>query len=556
MTTLLDIKRELMLLESQETRDELLLMELDPVVDAINKLESVCLDIEISQFRTSVRSIEQDLEALGAGRKHSLLTQAYNRVRKLLTKRQDHDRTIAIQQESLELSMRALEHSSRSFSKAALKKKSTISGMEEPVLPPELQLLKDLCGIKFIFIASGTYSIGPERSPYDLEEGIWISQDLITTKHCVCASRIPTRLSVTPIPPQVLSFNSVNHVPRGLLESGDQGYEIVDGKNNSHAGVNLNEPLELPFYFANRFAREVGCTIPSWQHWECATRGPNGYAYPWASNIMDEDHIYIDEKTKEITSFGKYSVLPSQPFGLMGVCSHRPEWNTAQCDLGLPTKGVHHSPFRSDPPASHCLRKITSRSDLTTTHWPFWEERCATFRLCFAVTRPPVPVSRESLFLNRFPATSSALLEAMSNTLKKDEMNVFQIMGRAEYEDTSKGLLAWPSRGVSCFVDAARDIRAVQFHNGYCVLAPSRVEYETYKGPLYESGETVPFDGAPTTFGFFEGWTAHAFSKASKGKLDPIHEDVVEIAVKGKVFQKRSFVWFDGMVMAMILSAE
>ena len=49
--------------------------------------------------------------------------------------------------------------------------------------------------------------------------------------------------------------------------------------------------LELPYKTCVKIAKALGATIPTWQQWEAAVRGPQAWLYPWGN---DFDHVRME----------------------------------------------------------------------------------------------------------------------------------------------------------------------------------------------------------------------------------------------------------------------
>jgi len=462
MTDLIELKRELLLLSSQEVRDELLDLELDTFLQQIDALEkdNAYLLMPIVSFRSTIRSIGEELRGLDMGKSRAKIKTLLERLRKL------------------ELSRRSADVAATAAAEAVPK----VLPNAEP-MPSCVKLLQDLCGMRFAFVPAGKYPLGTKPDTvFFLSEGFWISAELLTLRHYQCMILNPTHFTVTSIPLEVLSSNRVTYVRSGdhfICAPRAECPSAID-RDVPHP---LHSPLELPFWFATRLAKEMGGAVPPWQLWEAAARGPEGHSYPWGST-MNPDEVYTDPGTGEIMSFGRYTASLSRPYGLSQLASTVPEWNTAEFDQGLPQRGVHHSPWKGDPPCTHLLRRITNQTTLGSQFWPYESFRCGTFRLCFPTVREPYPVKRDERFLEKYPPGTLPLTGALVDCLGKGEMHLFQLLGRGEYESEDGHHVSWPSRGVSISMNADRVVADVHFHRGLTVASVSVVDYAPYLWPL------------------------------------------------------------------------
>lgn len=101
--------------------------------------------------------------------------------------------------------------------------------------------------------------------------------------------------------------------------------------------------LTLDSRAAAKVASALGASLPRWYEWEIATRGPEGWLYPWGDEIdleklaieiqdysVDEESVMgyysYDQYVYFVHSFGAYADT-SSPFGLVGLPRAGREWN-------------------------------------------------------------------------------------------------------------------------------------------------------------------------------------------------------------------------------------
>lgn len=120
--------------------------------------------------------------------------------------------------------------------------------------------------------------------------------------------------------------------------------------------VETDPVIELPFQSALAVAQTVGAALPRWEEWEIATRGPQGFLYPWGNDLdvkqltLELQDYSIDTESEMgfyccdqdvyfFHSFGAYQTQPS-PFGLGGLARCGREWNL--CHAGQPLAEEDH----------------------------------------------------------------------------------------------------------------------------------------------------------------------------------------------------------------------
>lgn len=120
--------------------------------------------------------------------------------------------------------------------------------------------------------------------------------------------------------------------------------------------------LTLDAKTAAKVASALRASLPRWHEWEIATRGPEGWLYPWGNEIdfeklsieiqdysVDEESVMgyycYDQYVYFVHSFGDYAEAPS-PFGLVGLARAGREWNLRHA--GEP-----------EAPGRHILRSVS-----------------------------------------------------------------------------------------------------------------------------------------------------------------------------------------------------
>jgi len=194
------------------------------------------------------------------------------------------------------------------------------------------------------------------------------------------------------------------------------------------AAEDADDPiLELPFFKAKRFCEAVGGRLPTWQEWEAAMRGEEGWLYPWGDDLdlnaltfqkpvpweidlkpraTGSDHSALEVthdsdpvrgQSTRLHSWGVYGFGKS-PFGLRAAARWGFEWNTANGDLGpgrpathlLRTMGDYYTQFifEGGDEAKRGNHRSFSGPVLPLYAMPNRFTRAAAFRIVLAVPGP------------------------------------------------------------------------------------------------------------------------------------------------------------------------
>eukprot|EP01006_Ploeotia_vitrea_P049133 TRINITY_DN67314_c5_g18_i1.p1 TRINITY_DN67314_c5_g18~~TRINITY_DN67314_c5_g18_i1.p1 ORF type:complete len:678 (+),score=57.73 TRINITY_DN67314_c5_g18_i1:86-2119(+) len=247
-----------------------------------------------------------------------------------------------------------------------------------------------LLGMRFCKIPAGTYCVGKPRGidpsevsykaqngfaaefftsekDYTLNTDLYVSEDVITVTMWLKMIKRYPHLK------KFVRYEDINLCGYNIINSGSAGRQAeVISKD-----ICEEDPaLELPFASAAKVTAALFGTIPTWEQWEAAVRGPNAYLYPWGNtfdpitieiegqvhgyNIPNPHYNQLKAKGQPdvahemVTStilhrmidFGQYQV-PS-PFGLKGLLRWGKEWNVAQYNC------VSYEP--TDEISTHCVR--------------------------------------------------------------------------------------------------------------------------------------------------------------------------------------------------------
>jgi formylglycine-generating enzyme required for sulfatase activity len=64
--------------------------------------------------------------------------------------------------------------------------------------------------------------------------------------------------------------------------------------------------INVTWYQAREYAEWVGGRLPTEAEWEYATRGPNGYVYPWGNDPPDDSLLNYNDSVGDTTAVGSY----------------------------------------------------------------------------------------------------------------------------------------------------------------------------------------------------------------------------------------------------------
>ena len=224
------------------------------------------------------------------------------------------------------------------------------------------------CGLAFALVPAGEYTVGYEGEDYFAQPPQYCFVDVTVTpakKMQVdefLISKEPLRLShwtqITARPefaplaglvsPAQLEAVAHRRVIEPEIEvepsSGDYQRDSDVQPKRIPQQVELDPVLALKPADAARAAEGCGASLPRWYEWEAATRGQQGWLYPWGMEMdlkklsleyqdysVDTESVMgyygYDEDIVFIHSFGKY-VDAASPHGLTGLARAGREWNT------------------------------------------------------------------------------------------------------------------------------------------------------------------------------------------------------------------------------------
>jgi hypothetical protein len=246
-------------------------------------------------------------------------------------------------------------------------------------MPPHMMDTLAACGLDLVRIAPGEYPVGLDDEQNALlanpPQVSWLAPPLATPGKRVRVDefwitsdvlRLGHWLTITTQPDMRAAADLVSDEQLKEIESGKTSEESViiqptageqqwkDGEAESQRIAQqptLDPVLSLSAAAAIQVAEALGAALPRWYEWEIATRGPEGWLYPWGNEMdlkklsledqdysMDEESVMgyycYDQDVYFIHSFGDY-VDAASPFGLVGLAQAGREWNV--CHQGEPT---------------------------------------------------------------------------------------------------------------------------------------------------------------------------------------------------------------------------
>eukprot|EP00670_Eutreptiella_braarudii_P024851 CAMPEP_0174372510 /NCGR_PEP_ID=MMETSP0811_2-20130205/103913_1 /TAXON_ID=73025 ORGANISM="Eutreptiella gymnastica-like, Strain CCMP1594" /NCGR_SAMPLE_ID=MMETSP0811_2 /ASSEMBLY_ACC=CAM_ASM_000667 /LENGTH=627 /DNA_ID=CAMNT_0015520017 /DNA_START=57 /DNA_END=1936 /DNA_ORIENTATION=+ len=285
-----------------------------------------------------------------------------------------------------------------------------------------LQTLEDL-GIQCITVPRGTYTLGKPMG-IAVEEVSYMGQNTSTAPY-FCAQQEYTQGEDVLLCSDVVTLGMwdklVQAYPHleGIVTENDiklSRYNVIHGSlcGKREATViekDLEEAdpaLELPYKTCVKIAKALGATIPTWQQWEAAVRGPQAWLYPWGN---DFDHVRMEievmihgwsapnpnygkankmglkdtaaevHKTLALSRLCDWSIYAGavSPLGLKGLCRFGKEWNSANHDVRcyLPEDVVETQVLRS-------LCDLHSVNDAHSWDTPVREELLASNHRSFS----------------------------------------------------------------------------------------------------------------------------------------------------------------------------
>jgi hypothetical protein len=240
--------------------------------------------------------------------------------------------------------------------------------------------LLESCGFAFAHIQAGAYHVGlaegkegisllakePQVNWYapplttpdkvvELEE-FFISTDLLRLGHWWNILAQPALAALH----DLISDDYLNRIEAHITPQ--ETVTVEPAASLRQASMSQAEPLQIPAQpeldpvltlsagEAAQITTALGASLPSWYEWEIATRGLQGWLYPWGNELdcnqlglehqdysIDEESVMgyysYDQDVYFIHSFGPYIKMPS-PFGLVGLARPGREWNC--CEQGEP----------------------------------------------------------------------------------------------------------------------------------------------------------------------------------------------------------------------------
>ena len=219
---------------------------------------------------------------------------------------------------------------------------------------PVTRLLEfsDHSGLPFAYIPPGTYPVG---APHDLQQSVlnrtysnpkvfWMPPGHVELPGFFIATQLLRQHHLA----------ALRHTQWGMALNIGKYTSTVMGQRARKRSANADDILSVRFREGLYIAQALGMTLPTWDQWEVATRGPQGYLYPWGnvfgahsgndisilahdasywwedpvSDMGSRDREYIVKIYTYFESFGTYTHATS-PFGLIDLARQGHEWNTS-----------------------------------------------------------------------------------------------------------------------------------------------------------------------------------------------------------------------------------
>lgn len=236
-----------------------------------------------------------------------------------------------------------------------------------------VQKILEACGIEMVTIPSGRYTVGCKAMPPLLQPaGVDFLPPQATPAQVVetadfLISAEPLRLEqwhqLTTHPAltglkNLITADLLAKTTSRITLSDTLEFPPVPSTHSSYItparqirqDVEPNPPLVVDLKTAVAIATALHADLPRWYEWEIATRGPEGWLYPWGNETTraeltfeyqsysvdtesDMGYYNADQVVAFVRSFGRYAQTVS-PFGLRKLAFAGREWNL--CHAGLP----------------------------------------------------------------------------------------------------------------------------------------------------------------------------------------------------------------------------
>ncbi|HEY9874745.1 MAG TPA: SUMF1/EgtB/PvdO family nonheme iron enzyme, partial [Candidatus Obscuribacterales bacterium] len=188
-----------------------------------------------------------------------------------------------------------------------------------------LAALEEFSGLEFVYIPSGTYTVGiPKAAAHlaldhasGLSFGDYVPETKVTLEPFFISSK-PVCLShwhkllhspFSDALKNTITYDEIDLHYYNLLPNNKQGYgygfkAFLKGRHE------IDPPLTLSITKSFQFAKALGVSLPYWAQWEAASRGREGFLFPWG-NTFDLTQVRL--------SYYRYSYVWEDPESDMGL---------------------------------------------------------------------------------------------------------------------------------------------------------------------------------------------------------------------------------------------